>query len=74
MFRHVGVEPARVPILTLKSTVHFRAHFQPIAAAVLCVVSPGAHVTDPAALPYRHLRPGIRRNPMGPATSVPAAQ
>src|SRR5262249_14712049 len=29
MFRHVGVEPAQVPILALKSTVHFRAHFQP---------------------------------------------
>ena len=67
MFRHVGVEPARVPILGLKSTVHFRADFQPIAAAVLCVVSPGAHVSDPAALPYRNLRPGIRLNPMGPA-------
>jgi microcystin degradation protein MlrC len=66
MFRHVGVEPARVPILALKSTVHFRADFQPIAETVLCVVSPGAHVSDPAALPYRHLRPGIRLNPLGP--------
>jgi microcystin degradation protein MlrC len=67
MFRHVGVEPSHVPILALKSTVHFRADFQPIAEAVLCVVSPGAHVSDPAALPYRHLRPGIRLSPMGPA-------
>ena len=31
MFRHVGVEPAKVPILELKSTVRFRADFQPIA-------------------------------------------
>ncbi len=37
MFRHVGVEPANVPILALKSTVHFRADFQPIAETVLCV-------------------------------------
>ena len=66
MFRHVGVEPAEVPILVLKSTVHFRADFQPIAEEILCVRSPGAHVTDPAELPYRHLRPGIRRNPLGP--------
>jgi microcystin degradation protein MlrC len=65
MFRHVGVEPAQVPILGLKSTVHFRADFQPIAAAVLCVVAPGAHISDPAELPYRNLRPGVRRNPMG---------
>jgi microcystin degradation protein MlrC len=67
MFRHVGVEPAEVPILGLKSTVHFRAHFQPIAEAILCVQSPGAHVSDPTELPYRHLRPGVRLRPMGPA-------
>jgi microcystin degradation protein MlrC len=67
MFRHVGVEPARVPILGLKSTVHFRADFAPIAERILCVVSPGAHVSDPAELPYRHLRRGIRLNPLGPA-------
>jgi microcystin degradation protein MlrC len=71
MFRHVGVEPARVPILGLKSTVHFRAHFQPIAEQVLCVQSPGAHVTDPVDLPYRHLRPGIRLRPLGPAHRPP---
>ena len=65
MFRHVGVEPAEVPILALKSTVHFRAHFQPIAETILCVQSPGAHVSDPTELPYRHLRPGIRLRPMG---------
>jgi microcystin degradation protein MlrC len=66
MFRHVGVEPAQVPILALKSTVHFRADFQPIAEAVLCVLSPGAHISDPAELPYRNLRRGIRLNPLGP--------
>jgi len=67
MFRHVGVEPAEVPILGLKSTVHFRAHFQPIAETVLCVRSPGAHISDPAEMPYRHLRKGIRLHPLGPA-------
>ena len=66
MFRHVGVEPSDVPILALKSTVHFRAHFQPIAEAVLCVQAPGAHVTDPAELPYRNLRKGIPLRPQGP--------
>jgi microcystin degradation protein MlrC len=69
MFRHVGVEPAEVPILGLKSTVHFRAHFQPIAEAVLCVRAPGAHISDPAELPYRHLREGVRLHPLGPAHS-----
>jgi microcystin degradation protein MlrC len=65
-FRHVGVEPSEVPILALKSTVHFRADFQPIAETVLCVLSPGAHVSDPVELPYEHLRPGIRKRPLGP--------
>jgi len=66
MFRHVGVEPARVPILGLKSTVHFRADFQPIAETILVVRAPGAHITDPAEMPYKHLRTGVRIRPMGP--------
>jgi microcystin degradation protein MlrC len=66
MFRHVGVEPSRTPILALKSTVHFRADFQPIAEAILSVQSPGAHITDPVEYPYRRLRKGIRLRPQGP--------
>ena len=66
MFRHVGVEPARVPILALKSTVHFRADFAPIAEAILCVRAPGAAISDPAELPYRNLRRGVRLGPLGP--------
>jgi microcystin degradation protein MlrC len=65
-FRDVGIEPSQVPILALKSTVHFRADFQPIAEIVLCVVSPGAHVSDPVEMPYQHLRKGIRKRPLGP--------
>lgn len=66
MFRHVGIEPSAVPILGLKSTVHFRADFQPIAETILVVRSPGAHITDPMEMPYKHLRTGIRLKPMGP--------
>ena len=66
MFRAVGVEPAQVPILALKSTVHFRADFQPIAETILVVQSPGAHITDPMEMPYKFLRKGIRLKPMGP--------
>ena len=65
-FRDVGVEPSQVPILALKSTVHFRADFQPIAETVLCVVSPGAHVSDPVEMPYKRLRAGVRLRPLGP--------
>jgi microcystin degradation protein MlrC len=66
MFRHVGIEPARVPILALKSTVHFRADFAPIAETILCVRAPGAAVSDPTELPYRNLRSGVRLRPLGP--------
>ena len=63
LFRHLGVEPAAQRILALKSSVHFRADFQPIAQAVLVAAAPGPVVADPATLPFRHLRPGLRLRP-----------
>ena len=66
MFRCLGVEPARQRIIALKSSVHFRAHFQPIAAEVLVVASPGPMAADPALLPWTKLRAGVRLRPKGP--------
>jgi len=63
LFRHLGIEPARQRILVLKSSVHFRADFQPIAEAVLVAAAPGPVIADPALLPFRHLRPGLRLRP-----------
>jgi microcystin degradation protein MlrC len=63
LFRHVGIEPAEQRILALKSSVHFRADFQPIASAVLVAAAPGPVVADPATLPFRQLRPGLRLRP-----------
>ncbi len=63
LFRHLGVEPAEQAILVLKSSVHFRADFEPIAEAVLVAAAPGPVVADPAILPFRHLRPGLRLRP-----------
>ena len=67
MFRHVGIAPEAQRILALKSSVHFRADFEPIAAAVLLVAAPGPMVMDPAALPFTRLRPGLRLSPGGAA-------
>ena len=64
LLRHIGVEPAACRILALKSSVHFRADFQPIAERVLVAASPGPVVADPSVLPFRHLRPGLRLRPM----------
>ncbi len=66
IFRHLGVEPAAEKILALKSSVHFRGDFQPIAEEILVVAAPGPNLADHRQLPYRNLRPGIRLMPKGP--------
>lgn len=66
MFRHLGIEPARQRIVALKSSVHFRADFQPIAREVLVVRAPGPALADPADFPWRRLRAGLRIRPLGP--------
>lgn len=60
MFRHLGIEPAEARILVLKSSVHFRADFGALASEILVVAAPGPSPADPAQLPFRKLRPGLR--------------
>jgi microcystin degradation protein MlrC len=67
MLRHVGVEPTEAKILALKSSVHFRADFQPIAEEILIVAAAGDNPVDNRALPYKHLRKGLRLMPLGEA-------
>ena len=68
IFKHIGIEPSKKKILVLKSTCHFRADFDPIAYRTLVAVAPGAHIVDPRAYPYKHLRKGVRLLPMGEAS------
>jgi microcystin degradation protein MlrC len=63
MFRHLGIEPAAERILVLKSSVHFRADFGELASEILIVTAPGPSPADPAKLPFRKLRAGVRRSP-----------
>lgn len=67
IFRHLGVEPTTERILALKSSVHFRADFAPIAQDILVVKAPGAMLADPLDFPFKRLRPGLRLRPLGPA-------
>lgn len=67
MYRYVGIEPTKEKILVNKSSVHFRADFEPIAEKLLICAAPGAMPADTASLPWKHLRPGIRIKPNGPA-------
>lgn len=67
MYRYVGIEPTEQNILVNKSSVHFRADFEPIAEKLLICAAPGAMPADTGALPWTRLRPGIRVKPNGPA-------
>ncbi|CCD93260.1 conserved hypothetical protein [Bradyrhizobium sp. ORS 375] len=67
MYRFVGIEPTEQAILVNKSSVHFRADFEPIAEQLLICAAPGAMPADPSTLPWARLRPGIRLRPNGPA-------
>jgi microcystin degradation protein MlrC len=66
IFRHVGIEPTQQKILVLKSSVHFRADFQPISEEVIVCESPGPMIVDPARFPWKRLRPGLKLRPNGP--------
>ncbi len=65
IFRHLGVEPGEEKILALKSSVHFRADFQPICEEILVVEAPGPCAADPSKLPFTKARPGLRLRPGG---------
>ncbi len=67
MYRYVGIEPTEQAILVNKSSVHFRADFTPIAEKILVAKAPGPMAADPADLPWKHLRKGIRLHPFGKA-------
>lgn len=63
IIRHVGVEPSECPILALKSSVHFRADFTPVAERIIVAIAPGPVVADPAILNFQHVRADVRRRP-----------
>ena len=67
--RHLGIEPSACKILALKSSVHFRADFQPIAERVLVASAPGPVAADSSVFPFRNLRQGLRLRPMANAVS-----
>ena len=56
MFIANGIDPRRKATVALKSNQHFRAAFEPIAAAVLLADSGGLNTADYGTLPYHRLR------------------
>jgi microcystin degradation protein MlrC len=63
IFAHLGLVPEELPIIAVKSSVHFRADFAPLAAEIIVAVAPGPVAIDHDALTYRKIRPGVRLMP-----------
>jgi len=70
-FTHFGIDLRKPRIIALKSTVHFRADFEPLSHQVINVISPGFFGCQLDQLPYQHLRDGLRLGPEGPLFSKP---
>ncbi|MER8504989.1 M81 family metallopeptidase [Mesorhizobium sp. M1142] len=68
LFRAVGIEPSKQSVVAVKSAVHFRADFAPIAEEILTVQSPGAHWCRNDTLGYKNLRDGVRSMPISMAS------
>lgn len=56
MLRIAGINPAARRLIVLKSAVHFRADFGPIASRIFDADTPGIHRPDFAAFRYEKLR------------------
>ena len=63
LLRFLGVQPEAMKLLVVKSSVHFRAAFAPIASHILVAVAPGPMAADPSQLPWTKLPAGIARRP-----------
>lgn len=55
IFRSQGIEPTAKKILAVKSAVHFRGSFTPIAKRIIEVDTPGLTSIDFTRFPYRRL-------------------
>ena len=56
MIRFVGIDPAAEKLLVVKSSVHYRAAFEPIARAILEVDAPGLSSSNLGRFPFAHVR------------------
>ncbi|HEU4437655.1 MAG TPA: M81 family metallopeptidase [Methylomirabilota bacterium] len=56
MIRFVGVDPLQEKILVVKSTIHYRAAFEPIAKEIIEVDAPGLSSSNLSRFPYRRVR------------------
>lgn len=55
IFSNLGVDPLSKDVLLIKSTNHFYAGFEPIAAEIIYVSAPSSYPSDPAGTAYEKL-------------------
>lgn len=55
VFSNLGVDPLSKDVLLIKSTNHFYAGFEPIAAEIIYVSAPSSYPSDPATTDYEKL-------------------
>lgn len=60
MFRHLGLALDDQRLIVVKSTVHFRADFAPLAKRVLMAAAPGHNPCRLGPADFHNLRPGLR--------------
>jgi microcystin degradation protein MlrC len=63
LLRMVGVHPEQMRVVVVKSSVHFRADFEPHASHVLVAKAAGPMAADPADLPWTKLPATTRQRP-----------
>lgn len=71
MFRFLGIAPEAESVLVVKSSVHFRADFEPIAETVIVGLAPGPMALEATDLPFTRLAAGLRLSPCGPPFRPP---
>lgn len=67
IFTHLDIDPARQGIVVVKSTVHFRADYEPLGGAVINAFAPGLHPCRLEEVAFKNLRADVRVVPCGRA-------
>jgi len=69
MIRFVGIDPLDHKILVVKSTIHYRAAFEPMASEIIEVDAPGLSSSNLARFDFKRIRRPIF--PLDPDTTYP---
>ena len=69
MLRFVGLDPLEHKVLVVKSTIHYRAAFEPIAREIVEVDAPGLSSSNLARFDFKRIRRPIF--PLDPDTAYP---